>query len=461
MKIQFGYAVRTINPQVPCSLAGYFNQRPWNRVLDDIEVRAVVLKDGEACAALLSFDLVTIPHTLCEEIRAAVIASGVPGVTRENLMLTAIHTHTAPMVHSSNAGFNPDYIPYLVGRSVEALQEAVANLHEGEALHGQTRDGRFLFNRRYWMKDGGVTTNPGKLNPGIVRPEGEIDPDIPMLAFAVDGKVELLITSAVNHSDTIGGNGVSADWPGFYHRAVEKATGIRLVVPLIGAEGNINHFDVSTDANQTCYAEAERIGTGLAETVVAHLAKPDALRPVRGNGLKTLFGIAEVLPRRPSPQEVADARAVVAKYPDLEIGADITLTSEDLAKGAPVVLKYFAQELLKLNEDHETRRFFLTGFALGDDAVIASLPSEPFTEIGLELRKGVFGGRTCLVGALANGTGCDHLAGGYIPNAWNFGRGGYETAPRSNRVEPAAAEKLLAAWRRLAARLQPSANSAL
>ena len=38
MKIQFGMARRCINPQVPVSLAGYFNIRMWDKVLDDIEV---------------------------------------------------------------------------------------------------------------------------------------------------------------------------------------------------------------------------------------------------------------------------------------------------------------------------------------------------------------------------------------------------------------------------------------
>jgi len=46
MKMEFGIARRCITPQVPASLAGYFSIRPWNHVLDDIDVRAAVFKKG-------------------------------------------------------------------------------------------------------------------------------------------------------------------------------------------------------------------------------------------------------------------------------------------------------------------------------------------------------------------------------------------------------------------------------
>ena len=100
-----------------------------------------------------------------------------------------------------------------------------------------------------------------------------------------------------------------------------------------------------------------------------------------------------------------------------------------------------------------TETLHLTGFNFGGDAVLASLPSEPFTEIGLELRKGIFGGRLCLVASHGNGTGGPTYSGGYIPNPWNYGRGGYEDTPRSNPFSMKSADVLLGAWRELAKEL--------
>ena len=61
------------------------------------------------------------------------------------------------------------------------------------------------------MKDGTVLTNPGKLNPDIVRPEGVIDPEIPLMAVKQDGMMRLIVANISNHTDTIGGDLVSAD----------------------------------------------------------------------------------------------------------------------------------------------------------------------------------------------------------------------------------------------------------
>lgn len=446
MKIEYGIARRNINPQVPISLAGYFNLRMWDHVLDDLEVRAAVFKKGPDYAAILHFDILCVPLYLCDAILAKIQEKGLQQFSRKNVTMSATHTHTAPEVRIGQ-GHNPDYVPFLAEQAAAALKEAVQNLQEGELFEGLTSDARFLFNRRYWMKNGRVMTNPGKFNPDIVRPEGEIDPEIPLLAVKSDGKIKLLLSSIVNHADTVGGTGVSADWPGFYRRILEKELGNgTMVIPFTGAEGNINHFDVSSSEKQNSYGEAERLGSGYAETVLTAL---NSLRPVDGGSMKVVFGEAITMPREISEEEIEEAKATIAKYPDADINAG-TLNSEDLAKGAPAVLKYFATALLEKAAHREKMRLYLTGIAFGSSFMIASLPSEPFTEIGLTLRKGIFGDRICMITALANGTGTYTNHSGYIPNSWNFGRGGYEDTPRSNPYSMKTAEILLRKWQELA-----------
>ena len=193
MKIMFGTARRCIDPQVPVSLAGYFNVRMWDHVLDDIEVRAIVFEKGAEISAILHFDLVCMPLYLCDALLEGIRRAGLTRFGRENVTMAAIHTHTAPEVRSRQKGFNPDYIPFLVRQATEALTEAAGDLREGELFQGLTADSRFLFNRRFWMKNGKVKTNPGKLNCDIVRPEGEIDPEIPLLAVKAGGKIQLLL----------------------------------------------------------------------------------------------------------------------------------------------------------------------------------------------------------------------------------------------------------------------------
>ena len=187
MNIEYGIARRIITPKIPVSLAGYFNVRMWDKVLDDIEVRAVVFKHGPDYAAILHFDLVTVPLYLCDQILDGIRQAGIHELTRENVTFSATHTHTGPEVRPQIAGFTPDYPPFAVKQAADAVCEAFRNLRQGELVYGQTADARFIFNRRYWMKNGRVMTNPGKLNPDILRPEGEIDPEIPMLGIRENG----------------------------------------------------------------------------------------------------------------------------------------------------------------------------------------------------------------------------------------------------------------------------------
>ena len=446
MKIEYGIAKRILNPQVPISLAGYFSDRMWDHVLDDIEVRAIVFRNKEGCAAILHFDLLSMSTNICEGILAELNKRGVVCFSRENVLFSAIHTHTAPDMCPGKYPHSEEYRQFVFRQSADALLEAMADMREGELYQGLARDSRFLFNRRYWMKNGSVVTNPGKLNPDIVRPEGDIDPEIPIISIRRNGRDDVILCSIVNHSDTVGGTGVSADWHHFLRTKLMEDTGAEMVFSLLGASGNINHFDVGTDMDQTNYGEARRIGLGYAETVGAAMKN---LAPVRGDGWKLLSGIAESTPREVSEEEIAAARETVRKYADVTFEAGKSFTSEDLAKGAPAVLKYFAERLIIQSENKDPMFFPLLGFAFGDSAIIASLPSEPFTEIGLDLRKEIFGDRLCLVATLS-WTGQTKNLSGYIPNPWNYGRGGYESAPRSNPFSKKTASRLLAKWRELA-----------
>ena len=99
MKIKFGVGRRCINPELPISLAGYFNKRMWNEVLDDLEVRAVVLKSGGEYAAIIQFDLLCINYRLYRAVEKAVKKADIKNISIKNLLICATHTHTAPDIN--------------------------------------------------------------------------------------------------------------------------------------------------------------------------------------------------------------------------------------------------------------------------------------------------------------------------------------------------------------------------
>ena len=445
-KINYGLGRRDITPSMPVSLAGYFNTRMYTNILDRIECRAVVLRSEGKQFLLLQFDLLCVDSELYEKVRERI--QDLKVFKADNILMTATHTHTAPDYRKSCLARNPDYMKFLLDQAEAAVREAVNDSREGTFSSTVTSDGRFLFNRRYWMKNGKVLTNPGKLNPEIDRPEGVTDPEIPMLAICNSyGAIQVLFANIVNHADTIGGTEVSADWPGFFRRSLEKDFGPEsMVFPLIGASGNINHFDVSTERNQTCYEEARRIGLGYAETVRFTL---ETLQKIPSFKFKICAKAFDVAPAEVGAEELQVARETLEKYkdePDIRT-LKTDLTSEDLVSGKPAVLKYFAQNLLDIASHTDPFRCRLCGLDLGS-VMIASLPGEPFTEIGLALRKKIFKDKICFVVTHSNGLS------GYIPNVCCYGRGGYETEVRSNPYEHSFAEKLEQAWTEMSKELE-------
>ena len=90
-----GAAQVIINPPVGVNMAGYYNFRACEGVLDDIRASALVLDDGTTRAALITLDLIGTPRELVEAVRAAVEKSGtLPGA---HVMISATHAHTGPV----------------------------------------------------------------------------------------------------------------------------------------------------------------------------------------------------------------------------------------------------------------------------------------------------------------------------------------------------------------------------
>lgn len=89
--------------------------RHFGPVIDDLFLRVISLKNGEDRALLVTFDLDKVPCP--EEYLKALAAS--TGVPEDNILLAAIHTHTAPI-----AGERPNEGPNNIARKPAEVQEA-------------------------------------------------------------------------------------------------------------------------------------------------------------------------------------------------------------------------------------------------------------------------------------------------------------------------------------------------
>lgn len=418
----FGLSQKCITPapETKVSLAGYFNPRWQTGKLDDLFVRALAIADGRKIAVVCQFDLIRAPRV--ENIRPR--CADIPGLDPASILFAGTHTHTAPGINPPTPGNDPAYEQLVFDQAVAAIHAAVADLKPGTACYTETEESRFAFNRRYWMKNGRVVTNPKRRDPEIDKPEGPIDPRIGLFGIKnPDGSLRLLIANISNHLDTIGGCLVSADWQAALRSELEQAIpGVR-AWGMTSAAGNINHFDPNGGPDQSSYERSCAIGKGYAATALAAVPKLKDLPP---GDLAIACRTIQVGTQEVPEADIQEARQTVAQYADVAFGTK-NLTSEDLANRTPAALKLFAQRLLDIVDNPRTYAMECHVIRLGDFHVIG-LCGEPFVEHAFHIREDILHHRPCIISA--------HCAGeaGYIPNRYNYGRGGYETQVTSSKT---------------------------
>ncbi|OGV54671.1 MAG: hypothetical protein A2017_19325 [Lentisphaerae bacterium GWF2_44_16] len=416
--IKTGFAREVITPALGIPLVGYFNPRPNKGVLDNLYVKTLLFQKGKKATGIISFDLCFVSEEMLEGIRKRLIKKGMKFA--KDIIMCATHTHTGPYVCSFfGAERDEKYCSLLIDKAVLSVEEAYKNLHDSEISFGSVKSNPFAYNRRYYMKGGRVVTNPGKLNPDIVKPEGPVDNEIGFITIKQDGRITSVIANIINHTDTVGGDLVSGDWPSMMEKEIQQDLGYEAnVITLIGCSGNINHLDVSTGRNQSSYEEAKRIGKGYARIILDNLKKAEKLSE---DDFKVSVLKTAVKNRKIFKGEIEKAKEIVKNF---KFDVDKDLTSEDLAKGHGSVTYFFANQLLEFNKKSagKTRNFDLTAIKFGKKLALTTLPCEAFTEIGMEIKKHSSFAKTFVI-SLAQGE-C-----GYVPMKECFERGGYEILP--------------------------------
>jgi neutral ceramidase len=445
--LRAGAAQVVITPPVGAPMAGYYHARGAEGVVDDLHAKALVLDDGSTKVALVTLDLISTTFTLTRDARAQIEKlTGMPGA---NVMISATHAHTGPELADRGArsgiatetaiGANDTTTAYtgsLPEKIADAVKRATDQLTNVTISASSGRCDTIAFNRRFYMKDGSVAWNPGKLNPDVSMPAGTIDPEVGIVLIEPPHKSAQLVpayAAYINfamHPDTVGGALFSADYPGALGRRMVDYHGTNCITVFAnGTCGNLNHLDVNWARQQSTRAEAERLGTILAASVF--LAEKN-LREIKPAPLRVKSENVQ-LPLAPiTPAEVDEARITV------RTGNDKTRDSFMKLVKAYQVLDVAAREGRPLEVEVQV-------IALGDELAWVSLPGEIFVELGLAIKKRSPFKQT-MIAELANGSV------GYIPDRRSYAEGNYE--PVSARCAAGSGEQLVETAVKLLKQLQ-------
>ena len=430
-ELRAGTAAVKITPSLGTPMAGYYGARGSEGVLDDLYAKATVLDDGRTKVAMVTCDLIDLPRSVVVEARRIIVEK--TGIPTGCVMISATHTHTGPALLGESSldelvtggsKLSHDYTEQLPKWIAQAVERANGRLTPARIFYGQETESGMSFIRRYWMKDGSVGWNPGKLNPNIIRPIGTIDPQVNVVyaetpgnssgtsdQITADGshrtaasgsKPLLTYVNFANHLDTTGGMLISADFPATLARRLADYKGPEMLTMFTnGTCGNINHLDVQSSVGQTNPEEARRLGTILSAAVLKSYMR---LKDVGDVTLRTRNELVR-LPLMPYTED------------ELRTARDIAASNGKKGTFLEQVKAYRVLDVAAMNgKPHEVE---VQVFALGQDIAWVALQGEIFVELGRSIKTVSLFRQTNVV-TLANGVSY------YVPHRSAYAEGQYE-----------------------------------
>jgi len=426
-----GAAAVDITPrEFPLNMPGGFSTNMAMEAHDPLHARALVLSSGTTSVAMVVVDNLGAGPDILQEAKEA--ASAKTGIPTSRMLVSSTHTHSGPPLHGRDPGSPAAaYRKLFVDGLTQAIIDAQASLTSaGVGIATQTLPDE-VFNRRWFLKPGKMPLNPFgqidqvKMNPGtapsvLERPAGPTDPDITVLSVQ-DTKRKPLALFANYSLHYVGGippAQISADYFGEFARVMPSRlrAGPEFVTMMSnGASGDINNIPFGTVRPPREPFEQVRIVAQKAADAAWF-----ALQKIEKHNTDIPLEMMEreitLKFRRPSVEEIANARAMLA-IKDKDAIANLPLLAQNYARNTLVAAER-AEESLAVK---------LQAIRIGSLAV-CGIPFETFVEIGLDLKKRSPFPQTMVIG-LANGR---H---GYLPTPEQHQLGGYETWLGTNVVQ--------------------------
>lgn len=438
--LKAGAATSNITPPLGTSIVGGFKPYPATHIHDELHARCMVLDNGDQRIALVICDLLGIHRCVSDEARRLIqVETGIP---RDNVLISATHTHSAGTALGEGrykADQQPDdYQRFVARRIADGVRRSINLLRPAELAFGTVEAPEHVFNRRWYMRPGTMPANPFgtmdvvKMNPpagspNLTEPAGPTDPTISLLAVReVDGPpIALYAAYSLHYVGGVGDGHISADYFAIFCTELTRLEGAEhQAIPYVamlanGTSGDINNINFRQPRpGKPPYEQMRSVAHDVAGKV--HAALP-ALKYSREILLDARYREPVIGSRRPTTEQLTWAQRTLAAAPADREKWDL-----------PAIYADRTQHLAEAPEQLPTP---LQVLRIGP-AVIGSMPTEVFCEIGLEFKE-----RSALKPAFLVSIAHGYL--GYLPTPRQHDLGGYETWLGTNRLERDASVKML------------------
>ena len=381
-EISAGVARVEITPPVGYLMGGYAaRQGPSTGVHDPLYATVLLLKSGDLTVAIVSCDLRSFPsERIVNTARERKLA--------DHVLIGVTHNHSGPITWEDQTWPSRErsWFAETEQKILNAIEEASKKMFPARIAAGS---GEIYLghNRRKVGADNNVTMfwrNSDKL------PTSPIDPTVGVIRVDdQSGKARAIIVNYACHAVVLGPDNqmISADYPGYLARKVERESPGAMLLFMQGGAGDINPYLDKQPVDQNGFGEAEKMGNALAA---------EALK------------VAQKLNPQPNPNSSLRAAAEALEFHD----------RWDKTKKV---------------------RTGLTTLLINNDIAIATIPGEPFVDLQIALRDKSEIRNTFLFGYTYSVGG---EWAGYIPTIRAAAEGGYG-AGYNTRIEVGAGEAMV------------------
>ncbi len=395
-KLYLGVAREVITPELGGQLYGYRPDIFSESVADDLTATAFYFKQKDKVSLLISATVCAVSTEFSKRTLETIQQQ--LGISAENCILCATHTHSGPNL-SGGVGwgdadtpyFESIFLPQVLSAAKKAMQSPVPvtmgvacdNSYVGINRRELTLENKIILGQNEW----------GSFNPRMM-----------VISFRDEaGKTLANIIHYGAHCTAAGHcTGISRDWAGVMIDGLEEETGA-ITAFINGPEGDIGPrlSNGRTIGNMDLVRELGTVAARDAVKIYNQIA--DYKTPVLQVGAKVCE--APLKPRMP----LEEAQAMYEKYKERTVNMSGRM-------------RYIAQQVIRAYEQGEPEEkavsFSQTVIAL-DNVVFVAFPYELFSEIGLRIDK-AFPGAQIL--SIINGNG----SGSYFVTQDAICRGGYE-----------------------------------
>lgn len=439
-KLKTGYGESVITPKLNSAIEGYYVPRYSKGVLSDLKSIAFAISFDKTKVLLVSLDLCIVDAHAIATIKNAVKEK--TGISIDNVIITATHTHTGPCVKANNFFLCEEepikeYLNFVAEKTAEACYFALNNLVPTKMGYSVVKaPDRIAYIRRYKMKDGTTQTCPVINDTNIDHPIGTLDQRVNVLRFDRENAESVIIMNYGLHADTVNGELISSDWIGWVQDTISKCLNGAKCICIMGAQGDVGSTNVhptKSDMNDTEISfDNEMKSPGMSRFVGRALAGAilqvyDKVEYIDVDVVKLINEEIMVELNVPDKKDLPLAH----EYTNLHKQGKDHLIPYKAMELTTVVAE--AMRMVKLENSPKEKSIVLTGLRLGNVALLG-IPGEPFTEIGVKIKEmGGFG--LIIPCALTNGYE------GYFPSKQAFLEGGYEA--RTSVYKPSVYDKII------------------